>query len=72
MLLAVSLLVVLRAFVDALLTILQHAIDQSGRLVGHRRNGLGGAELGAHSAVLSSQVGLAAEQRARWHAQGVL
>ena len=33
MLLAVSLLVVLRAFVDVLLTILQHAIDQAGRLV---------------------------------------
>jgi hypothetical protein len=69
-LLAVSLLVVLRAFVDVLLTILQHAIDQSGKPVDHRRNGFGGAELGAHSEVLSSQVALAAEQRARCYAQG--
>ena len=32
LLLAVSLLVVLGAFADVLLTVLQHAIDQSGEL----------------------------------------
>jgi len=71
LLLAVSLLVVLGAFVDVLLTVLQRAIDQSGEPVGHRRNGFGGAELGAESAVLGSQVAAAAEQRGRCHAQVV-
>jgi len=70
LLLAVSLLVVVRAYIDVLLTILQHAIDESGGPVGHRRNGFGGAELGAQSAVLGSQVALTADQRGRGHAQG--
>src|SRR6266446_2794497 len=67
LLLAVSLLVVFRAFVDVLLTVLQHAIDQSGEPVGHRGNGFGGAELGAQSAVLGSKVAAAANQRGRCH-----
>ncbi len=70
LLLAVSLLVVFRTFVDVLLTILQHPINQSGKPVGHRRNGFGGAELGAQAAVLGSKVALAAEQCGRCHAQG--
>ena len=37
---AVSVLVVLSAFVDTSLTVLQHSIDQAGESVGHRRNGL--------------------------------
>ena len=35
LLLAVSLLIVFRAFVDVVLTILQHAIDQSGEPMSH-------------------------------------
>src|SRR5258706_10374523 len=39
---AISVFVVLSAFVNVSLTILQHSIDQSGEPVGHRRNGLRG------------------------------
>src|SRR5260221_14281131 len=42
LLLAVSLLVVFRPFVDVLLTILQHAIDQSGEAVRHGGDGFWG------------------------------
>lgn len=53
-----------------MLPVLQHAIDQSGEAVGHRRNGFGGAEPGAQSTVLGSEIAGAAEQRGRCHAQG--
>jgi hypothetical protein len=45
LLLAVSSFVVLRPFVDVLLTILQHAIDQSGEAVGHGGDGFGSTEV---------------------------
>jgi hypothetical protein len=47
LLLAVSLLVVFRTFVDVLLTILQHSIDQSGVPVSHGADGFRGTELAA-------------------------
>ena len=47
LLVAVSLLVVLGPFVDVSLSVLQHAIDQSGEAVGHGSDGLWGTELGA-------------------------
>ena len=42
LLVAVSLVVVLHPFVNVLLTVLQHAIDESGEPVGHGGDGLGG------------------------------
>lgn len=39
LLLAVSPLVVLSAFIDVLLTVLQHSIDQSGEPMSHGRDG---------------------------------
>src|SRR5260370_21329133 len=59
LLLAVSLLVVFRPFVDVLLAILQHAIDQSGEAVRHGGGGFWGTELCAPASVLPPQVGLA-------------
>ena len=52
LLVAVSLVVVLQAFVNLLLFILQHAIDQSSEPVGPGSDGFRGAELAAQSAVL--------------------
>ena len=45
LLLAVSSLVVFGAFVDVLLAILEHSIDQSGQTVSHRSDGFRGTEL---------------------------
>jgi len=45
LLLAVSSLVVFGAFVDVLLPILEHSIDQSGQAMGHRGDGFRGTEL---------------------------
>jgi len=59
LLLAVSLLVVFRAFVDVLLTILQHAIHQSGKPISHGGDGFRGAELAAQASVLCAEVRLA-------------
>src|SRR5260370_41824596 len=59
LLLAVSLLVVFRPFVDVLLTILQHAIDQSGEAVRHGGGGFGGTQLGAAASGLRAEVCLA-------------
>ena len=42
LLVAVSLFVVLGPFVNVSLTVLQHAMDESGEAVGHRRDGLWG------------------------------
>jgi hypothetical protein len=39
---AISVLVVVGAFVNVSLTVLQHSIDQSGEPVSHRRNGFRG------------------------------
>src|SRR5258706_16260683 len=66
---AISVFVVLSAFVNVSLTILQHSIDQSGEPVGHRRNGLRGTELGAQPSVLCSEVGATAHQGDGRHPQ---
>ena len=44
---AISLVVVPRSFVHVLLTILQHAIDESSEAVGHGGDGLWSTQLGA-------------------------
>jgi len=59
LLLAVSLLVVFRPFVDVLLTVLQHAIDQPGQPMSHGGDGFGSAELAMQASVLRPEVGLA-------------
>ena len=56
LLLAVSLVVILRTFVDVLLTILQPAMDQSGEAVSHGGDGFGGAELAAQASVLRGRM----------------
>ena len=61
LLLAVSLFVVLSAFIDVLLTVLQHSIDQSGEPVSHGRDGFRGTELGAQASVLRAEVSLASQ-----------
>src|SRR5258708_39656444 len=62
LLLAVSLLVVFRPFVDVLLTILQHAIDQSGEAVRHGGDGFGSTQLGAQTSVLRAEIDLASPE----------
>jgi len=59
LLLAVSSLVILCTFIDVVLTILQHSIDQSSEPMSHRRDGFRGAKPGAQAAVLRPEVGLA-------------
>jgi len=59
LLLAVSSVVILCTFVDVLLTILQHSIDQSSEPMRHRRDGFRGAKPAAQAAVLRPEVGLA-------------
>ena len=61
LLLAVSFLVVFSAFVDVLLTILQHPINQSGKPKSHGGDGFRGAELAAQASVLSPEVRLASQ-----------
>ena len=61
LLLTVSLLVVFRAFVDVLLTILQHPINQSGKPMSHGSDGFRGAELAAQASVLYAEVRLASQ-----------
>src|ERR1700730_1911726 len=63
LLLTVSLLVVLQAFVDVLVSPGEHAIDQAGELVGHGGDRLGGPEFAAEAAVLGAEVTLAPQQR---------
>jgi hypothetical protein len=65
LLLAVSLLVVFRPFVDVLLTILQHAIDQSGEAVRHGGDGFRSVEPGTQASVLRAETGLASLVRSR-------
>lgn len=59
LLLAVSSLVILCTFVDVLLTVLQHSVNESGDSVGHGSDGFRGTELAAQPAVLRAEVGLA-------------
>jgi hypothetical protein len=59
LLLAVSLLVILCTFVDVLLTILEHTIDQSGEPMSHSSDGFWGAEPATQASVLRAEVGLA-------------
>jgi hypothetical protein len=47
LLLAVSSLVVFGAFIDVLLPIFEHSIDQSGEAMSHRSDGFRGTELAA-------------------------
>jgi hypothetical protein len=59
LLLAVSSVVAFRAFIDVLLTVLQHSVDQSGQAMSHGGDGFGSTELGAQASVLRAQVCLA-------------
>ncbi len=61
LLLAVSFLVVFSSFVDVLLTILQHPINQSGKSMSHGGDGFRGAQLAAQASVLSPEVRLASQ-----------
>lgn len=59
LLLAVSLFIVFGTFVDVLLAILQHAIDQSSQPMSHGGNSFGSTEPAAQSSILRTEVGLA-------------
>jgi hypothetical protein len=59
LLLSVSLLVVLQALVDVLVSPFQHAIDQAGELMRHGGDRFWCAEFAAETAVLGAQVRLA-------------
>src|SRR5260370_26004126 len=69
LLLAVSLIVVFRPFVDVLLTILQHAIDQSGEAVRHGGDGSWRTEPCAQASVLLGGIALASQENASPHSQ---
>ena len=58
LLLTVSPFIVFRTFVDVVLTILQHSIDESGQAMSHGGDGFGSAELVAQASVLRPEVGL--------------
>ena len=60
LLVSVSLFVVFSPFVDVLLTVLQHSVDEPSEPVRHRRDGLWGTKPGAQTAILRSEVGAAA------------
>ena len=61
LLLSAPLLVVIRAFINILLAVLQHSVDKSCEAVSHSSNGFGSAELGAQSTVLSSEISLTSD-----------
>jgi hypothetical protein len=56
-----NLRVIFYTFVNVLLTILQHSIDQSSEPMSHRRDGFRGAELAAQATVLRAEVRLASQ-----------
>ena len=56
---AVSSFVVFRTLVDVVLTVLQHAIDESGQAMSHGSDGFGSTELAAKASVLRPEIGLA-------------
>ena len=58
LLLVVSSFIVFGTFVDIVLTVLEHAIDQSGQAMGHGGDRFRSAELAAQASVLRPQVGL--------------
>jgi hypothetical protein len=58
LLLAVFSFVVFRTLVGVLLTILEHAIDQSGQPMSHGGDGLGSTKLAAQVSVLCPEVRL--------------
>jgi hypothetical protein len=58
LLLAVALLVVLQTLVGVLVSPLEHAIDQTGELVGHRGDCLWRAESGTEPSVLGTEIAL--------------
>ena len=59
LLLAVSLFIIFSTFVDVLLAIFQHAIDQSSQAMSHGGNSFGSTESAAQSSILRTEVGLA-------------
>ena len=63
--LAMSLLVVLQAFIDVIMPPPEHAIHQDGKLVGHGCHRFGCAEFAAKATILGAEVALASEERGR-------
>jgi hypothetical protein len=59
--LAISSLVVFRTFVDVLLAVLQHSIDQSCKPMSHGGDGFWGAEFATQASVLRTEVRLASQ-----------
>jgi hypothetical protein len=61
LLLPALLLVVVRTFINILLAILQHSIDESCEAVSHGSNSLWSAQFGSQSTVLSAEISLASD-----------
>src|ERR1700738_137341 len=62
LLLAVAFLVVLHPFIDVRLAPPEHAVDEDGECVSHRRNRFRRAEFAAEATVLGTKITLAAEE----------
>ena len=55
-------LIVFRTFVDVVLAILEHSIDESGEPMGHSSDGFRGARLASQASVLRAEVRLTLQQ----------
>src|SRR5262249_25327128 len=63
LLFTVAILVVLQTLVDVLVSPLEHAIHQTGKLVRHGGDRLRCAESGAETTILAAQIALTPQQR---------
>jgi hypothetical protein len=66
---AVSLLVVLTAFVNVALTVLQHSINESSEPVSHGGNGFRSAQSSTEAPILRAKISAATHQGDGGHAQ---
>ena len=63
--------IMLHSLVDVLVAKCEHAVDQTGKFVGHRGDGLGCAEAGSQASIIGPQSAVAVQQMLRRSAQGV-
>ena len=70
-LLAESSVIMLHPLVDVLRAKFEHAVDQTGKFVGHRGDGFGRAKAGSEAPIVGAQGTLTVPQILRGQAQGV-
>lgn len=68
---AMLFLLVCLAFVDVVLAVFEHAVDDAGQFVGEDGDGFAGAVMGFHAAEIGSQIAFAVPEGLRGDAQGV-